>query len=95
MNSKKTSLILGMAVALTLGIAIMFASPLSATTNMDGGMMMSSHRHHIHHHSSLAECLVKVTSYNQDYMQVGQLQAYKMIRMENLHGLFLVYGKVV
>jgi hypothetical protein len=42
MNSKKTSLILGMAVALTLGIAIMFASPLSATTNMGGGMMMSS-----------------------------------------------------
>ena len=41
MNSKKTSLILGMAVALTLGIAIMFASPLSATTNMGGGMMMS------------------------------------------------------
>ena len=31
-----------MAVALTLGIAIMFASPLSATTNMGGGMMMSS-----------------------------------------------------
>ena len=30
-----------MAVALTLGIAIMFASPLSATTNMGGGMMMS------------------------------------------------------
>ena len=42
MNSKKTSLILGMAVALTLGIAVMFASPLSATTNMGGGMMMSS-----------------------------------------------------
>ena len=42
MNSKKTSLVLGMAVALTLGIAIMFASPLSATTNMGGGMMMSS-----------------------------------------------------
>jgi hypothetical protein len=42
MNSKKTSLILGMAVALTLGIAIMFAPPLSATTNMGGGMMMSS-----------------------------------------------------
>jgi hypothetical protein len=42
MNSKKTSLTLGMAVALTLGIAIMFASPLSATTNMGGGMMMSS-----------------------------------------------------
>ena len=41
MNSKKTSLTLGMAVALTLGIAIMFASPLSATTNMGGGMMMS------------------------------------------------------
>ena len=42
MNSKKTSLILGMAVALTLGIAIMFAPPLSATTNMGGGMMMST-----------------------------------------------------
>ncbi|MFL6403607.1 MAG: hypothetical protein ACJ71M_09040 [Nitrososphaeraceae archaeon] len=42
MNSKKTSLTLGMATALTLGIAIMFASPLSATTNMGGGMMMST-----------------------------------------------------
>ena len=42
MNSKNSSLTLGMATALTLGIAIMFASPLSATTNMDGGMMMSS-----------------------------------------------------
>jgi hypothetical protein len=41
MNSNKTSLTLGMATALTLGIAIMFASPLSATTNMGGGMMMS------------------------------------------------------
>jgi hypothetical protein len=41
MNSKKTSLTLGTATALTLGIAIMFASPLSATTNMGGGMMMS------------------------------------------------------
>jgi hypothetical protein len=41
MNSKKTSLTLGMATALTLGIAIMFASPLSATTNMGGGMMVS------------------------------------------------------
>jgi hypothetical protein len=40
MNSK-TSLTLGMATALTLGIVIMFASPLSATTNMGGGMMMS------------------------------------------------------
>jgi hypothetical protein len=40
MNSKKTSLTLGMAAALTLGIAIMFALPLSATTNMGGGMMM-------------------------------------------------------
>ena len=40
MNSKKTSLTLGMATALTLGIAIMFASPLSATTNMGGGVMM-------------------------------------------------------
>ena len=42
MNSKKTSLTLGMATALTIGIAIIFASPLSATTNMGGGMMMSS-----------------------------------------------------
>jgi hypothetical protein len=40
MNSKKTSLTLGVATALTLGIAIMFASPLSATMNMGGGMMM-------------------------------------------------------
>src|SRR5918912_1414618 len=40
MNSKRTSL--GMAMALTIGIAIMFASPLYATTNMGGGMMMSS-----------------------------------------------------
>jgi hypothetical protein len=40
MNSK-TSLTLGMATALTLGIVIMFASPLSATTNIGGsGMMM-------------------------------------------------------
>ena len=43
MNSKKTSLTLGMATALTLGIAIMFASPLPATMNIDGsGMMMST-----------------------------------------------------
>jgi hypothetical protein len=42
MNSKKTSLTLGMATALTLGIAIMLASPLSATTNMGGGMMSPS-----------------------------------------------------
>jgi hypothetical protein len=43
MNSK-TSLTLGIATALTLGIVIIFASPLSATTNMDGsgGMMMMS-----------------------------------------------------
>ena len=41
MYSKKTSLTLGMVTALTLGIAIMFASPLSATTNMGDGMMMS------------------------------------------------------
>jgi hypothetical protein len=40
MNSKNTSLTLGIATALTLGMAIMFASPLSATTNMGGGMMM-------------------------------------------------------
>jgi hypothetical protein len=38
MNSKKISLTLGMVTALTLGIAIIFASPLSATTNMGGGM---------------------------------------------------------
>jgi hypothetical protein len=31
-----------MVAALTLGIAIMFASPLSATTNMGGGMMMAT-----------------------------------------------------
>ena len=42
MNSKKTPLTLGMVAALTLGIAIIFASPLSATTNMGGGMMMST-----------------------------------------------------
>ena len=42
MYSNKTSLTLGMAAALTLGMAIMFASPLSATTNMGGGMMMSA-----------------------------------------------------
>jgi hypothetical protein len=41
-NSNNTSLTLGMVATLTLGIAIMFASPLSATTNMGGGMMMSS-----------------------------------------------------
>jgi hypothetical protein len=42
MNSKKTSLTLGIATALTLGMAIMFASPLSATTNMGDGMMMTA-----------------------------------------------------
>ena len=42
MNSRNTSLTLGMVAALTLGIAIIFASPLSATTNMGGGMMMST-----------------------------------------------------
>jgi hypothetical protein len=42
MNSKKTSLTLGISTALTLGMAIMFASPLSATTNMGGGMMMTA-----------------------------------------------------
>jgi len=42
MNPKRTSLTLGMAIALTLGIAIIFASPLSATTNMGSGMMMST-----------------------------------------------------
>ena len=39
MNSKKISLTLGIATALTLGMAIIFTSPLSATTNMGGGMM--------------------------------------------------------
>ena len=42
MNSKKTSLTLGISTALTVGMAIMFASPLSATTNMGGGMMMTA-----------------------------------------------------
>ena len=42
MNSKKISLTLGIATALTLGMAIIFASPLSATTNMGGGMMMTA-----------------------------------------------------
>jgi hypothetical protein len=42
MNSKKTSLTLGMATVLTLGIAIMFALPLSATMNMMGGGIMMS-----------------------------------------------------
>ena len=42
MNSKKTSLTLGIATALTLGMAIMFAPPLSATTNMGDGMMMTA-----------------------------------------------------
>ena len=42
MNSKKTSLTLGISTALTLGMAIIFASPLSATTNMGGGMMMTA-----------------------------------------------------
>src|ERR671933_3097489 len=42
MNSRNTSLTLGMVAALTLGIAIIFASPLSATTNMGSGMMMST-----------------------------------------------------
>src|ERR671932_1806245 len=42
MNSKNTSLTLGMVAALTIGIAIIFASPLSATTNMGGDMIMST-----------------------------------------------------
>src|ERR671932_1335333 len=42
MNSKKTSFTLGIVTALTLGMAIMFAAPLSATTNMGGGMMMTA-----------------------------------------------------
>ena len=42
MNPKKTSLTLVIAIALTLGMAIMFASPLSATTNMGDGMMMTA-----------------------------------------------------
>jgi hypothetical protein len=41
-KSKNTSLTLGMVATLTLGIAIIFALPLSATTNMGDGMMMSS-----------------------------------------------------
>ena len=41
MNSKKTSLTLGMVAALTLGIAIIFASPLSATMNMGGGRILA------------------------------------------------------
>ncbi len=42
MNSKKTFLTLGMAIALTLGIIIIFASPLSATTSIgsSSGMTM-------------------------------------------------------
>jgi hypothetical protein len=42
MNSKKTFLTLGMAIALTLGIVIIFASPLSATTSIgsSSGMTM-------------------------------------------------------
>ena len=42
MNSKKTSLTLGMLATLALGIATIFASPLSATTNLGSGMMMST-----------------------------------------------------
>jgi hypothetical protein len=42
MNSKKTSLTLAIATALTLGMAIMFASSLSATTNLGDGMMMTA-----------------------------------------------------
>jgi hypothetical protein len=41
MNSKKTSLTLEMTAALTLDIAIIFASQLYATTNMGGCLMMS------------------------------------------------------
>ena len=42
MNSKKTFLTLGMAIALTLGIVIIFPSPLSATTSIgsSSGMTM-------------------------------------------------------
>ncbi|MFL6456234.1 MAG: hypothetical protein ACJ71G_04610 [Nitrososphaeraceae archaeon] len=42
MNSKKTFLTLGIAIALTLGIVIIFASPLSATTSIgsSSGMTM-------------------------------------------------------
>jgi hypothetical protein len=41
MNSKKTFLTLGMAIALTLGIVIIFASPLSATTSIDSSSGMT------------------------------------------------------
>jgi ABC-type transport system involved in multi-copper enzyme maturation permease subunit len=41
MNSKKTSLTLGMAIALTLGIVIIFASPLSATTSIGSSSSMT------------------------------------------------------
>ena len=42
LSPNKTSVTLGMVTALTLAIAIIFASPLSATTNMGGDMMMST-----------------------------------------------------
>jgi hypothetical protein len=41
MNSKKTFLTLGMAIALTLGIVIIFASPLSATTSIGSSSSMT------------------------------------------------------
>ncbi|HYZ50194.1 MAG TPA: hypothetical protein VE593_04845 [Nitrososphaeraceae archaeon] len=42
MNSRQASLILGIAIALTIGISIMFTSPLSATTNMGGDMIVNN-----------------------------------------------------
>ncbi|MFL6384309.1 MAG: hypothetical protein ACJ712_04955 [Nitrososphaeraceae archaeon] len=41
MNSKKTFLTLGMAIALTLRIVIIFASPLSATTSIGSSSSMT------------------------------------------------------
>ncbi|MFL6394693.1 MAG: hypothetical protein ACJ708_08545 [Nitrososphaeraceae archaeon] len=41
MNSKKAFLTLGMAIALTLGIVIIFASPLSATTSIGSSSSMT------------------------------------------------------
>ena len=97
MNSKKTSLTLGMAIALTLGIVIIFASPLSATTSIGSSssmtMMLSLPPPSSSY--SVQQQHGKTTSSNQDYMREEPLQAYKMIRMDNRHGLFLVYGEVV
>ena len=89
MNSKKTPLTLGMATALTLCIATMFASPLSATTNMSGGGMMMSSPQQPGGMSGQSGTL------QPGLYASERLQVYKTIRMENLHGLFLVYGEVV